>query len=81
MVSNIGPMVLTMKVNGSSIRLKEQVLSGMLKSMYIEATSKTIWQTDKENILISMEASIKESLKMMFKRAMERKNGLMELSM
>jgi hypothetical protein len=53
----------------------------MLKEMFTEENSEMIWLMDMENILTLMEANIKESLKTMFKRATERKNGLMVLNM
>ena len=40
-----------------------------------------IWQMVMENTHISMDQSIKENSKMMFKKDMEKKNGLMEQSM
>jgi hypothetical protein len=53
----------------------------MLKEMFTEVNSEMIWLMDMENILTLMEANIKESLKTMCRRAMERKNGLMVLNM
>ena len=53
----------------------------MQKVMFIEENLKTIWQTVMENTLISMDLNIKENSKMMFKRDMEKRNGLMELNM
>jgi len=76
-----GPTELIMRDSGTSIKLKDKELSGMLKAMYIEENSKTIWPMDMESTLISTEANIKESSKMMSKRATEKKSGLMELNM
>jgi hypothetical protein len=53
----------------------------MLKEMFTEENSEMIWLMDMENILTLMEANIKESLKTMCRRAMERKNGSMVLNM
>jgi hypothetical protein len=75
MVFNIGLMVLIMKVNGISIRLKVKELFGMLKVMFTEENLRMIWPMDMENILILTEANIKENLKMMYKKVMERKSG------
>ena len=78
---NIGLMVLIMKVNGVSIKLKAKALFGMQKGMFTEENLKMIWQMVMENTHISMDQSIKENSKMMFKKDMEKKNGLMEQSM
>jgi hypothetical protein len=78
---NIGLMALIMKVNGVLIKLKVKELFGMLKEMFTEENSKMIWRMAMENIRISTVLNIKESLKMTFKKDMEKKNGLMEQSM
>jgi hypothetical protein len=78
---NIGLMALIMKVNGVLIKLKVKELFGMLKEMFTEENSKMIWRMATENIRISTVLNIKESLKMTFKKDMEKKNGLMEQSM
>ena len=78
---NTGQMELITKVNGTLIKLKVKEHFGMRKETYIEASLETIWPTDMVNILISMAASTKESSKMMSKRGMARKNGLMEQNM
>jgi hypothetical protein len=74
-------MELIMKVNGVLIKLKVKELFGMLKEMFTEENSKMIWRMATENIRISTVLNIKESLKMTFKKDMEKKNGLMEQSM
>ncbi len=78
---NTGLMVLIMKVNGVSIKLKVKALFGTQKGMFTEENLKMIWQMVMENTHISMDQSIKENSKMMFKKDMEKKNGLMEPSM
>ena len=80
-VYNIGQMAHTMKDNGFIIKPRETAPFGMLKVMYIGENSKMIWPMDTANIFTSMEASIKENLKMMFRRAMAKKNGSMVPSM
>lgn len=70
-----------MKASGVLIKLKDKVLSGMLKEIFIEESLGMIWLMAMANILILMGQSIMENLKMMFKKAMEKKNGLMELNM
>lgn len=70
-----------MKASGVLIKLKDKVLSGMLKEISIEESLGMIWLMAMANILILMGQSIMENLKMMFKKAMEKKNGLMELNM
>ena len=72
---NIGLMELITKDSGISIKLKDKEHFGMLKEKCIEGNLEMIWQMDMENILTLMEANIKVSLKMMFKRVMEKKNG------
>ena len=66
-----------MKASGVLIKLKDKVLSGMLKEIFIEESLGMIWLMAMANILILMGQSIMENLKMMFKKAMEKKNGLM----
>ena len=78
---NIGLMELIMRDSGILTKLKEKVHFGMLKEMFTEENSEMIWLMGMENILTLMEANIKESLKTMCRRAMERKNGLMVLNM
>ena len=79
-VYNTGPMVLTTKDNGSLIKQKGKVSSGMLKVMCTEVNSEMIWPMAMVSIHISMDLNIKESLEMTSKKAMVKKNGLMELS-
>jgi hypothetical protein len=78
---SIGLMVRIMKDNGVSIKLKDKELFGMQKVMFTEENLKMIWLMVMENTHILMDLSIKENSKMMFKKDMEKKNGLMELSM
>ena len=73
---NIGLTEQIMKDNGTTTKQKDKVLSYMPKGIYTEENSKMIWQTDMVNTSISMEASIKENLKTMFKKDTEKKNGL-----
>ena len=80
-VFNIGQMELIMRDNGISIKQKDKELFGMLKEIFIEANSKTIWPMGMENIRISMEVGIKGNLEMMYKKDMEKKSGSMEPSM
>ena len=49
----------------------------MQKVMFIEVNLKTTWPMGMENILISTDLNIKESLETMCKKVMEKKNGLM----
>ena len=74
---SIGLMVLIMKASGVLIRLRDRVLSGMQKEIFIEASLGMIWLMAMVNILILMDQNIMENLRMMFKKAMEKKNGLM----
>ena len=78
---NIGLMEHITKDSGISIKLKDKELFGTLRGMFTEENSEMIWPMDTVNTPTSMEANIKVSLKTMFKRVMERKNGLMELNM
>ena len=78
---NIGLMVRIMKDNGVSIKLKDKELFGMQKEMFTEENLKMIWLMAMENTHILMDLSIKENSKMMSKKDMEKKNGLMEPSM
>ena len=80
MVFNIGLMELIMKETGSWIKQKGKEHFGMLRVIFIEVNLKTTWLTGTENILISMDLSIKENFMMMFKKVMGKKNGLMELN-
>lgn len=75
-----GQMVLIMKVTGILIKPKGKVPFGTLKVMCITVRLKTIWQTELVNIPILMEVNIKVNLKTMYKKAMEKKSGSMELS-
>ena len=52
----------------------------MLRVIFIEVNLKTTWLTGTENILISMDLSIKENFMMTYKKVMEKKNGLTELN-
>jgi hypothetical protein len=78
---SIGQMELIMKVNGVLIKLKVKEHFGMQKVMFIGENLKMIWPTVMENILILMDLNIKENSKMMFKKGMEKRNGLMEPNM
>jgi len=78
---NIGLMEHIMKASGVLIKLKDKVLSGMRKEIFIEESLGMIWRMGMANILILMDQNIMENLKMMFKKAMEKKNGLMVLNM
>lgn len=80
MVYSTGPMVPTTKVSGISTKPKGKESSGTLKAMYTRVTSGMIWPTVMESTLISMAPSIKESSKMMSRKAMEKKSGLMVLN-
>jgi len=75
-----GLMVLTMKANGTLTKPKGKESSGTLKAMYTRVTLGMTWLTVMVNTLISMAQSIKESSKMMSRKAMEKKSGLMEPS-
>ena len=75
------PLMITRMHNLFETKLKAKVLSGMPKVTFIEVNSKMIWPTDMENILILMDQNIKESLEMMYKKAMVKKNGSMVLNM
>ena len=77
MASNIGQMVLIMKVNGFLTKLKVKVLSGMQRVMYTEENSKTIWQMAMASTPTSMARSIKENSRMMSKKVMEKKSGFL----
>ena len=81
MVFNTGLMVPTTKVSGSLTKRKAKVLFGMLKAMFTEVNLRMIWQMDMVSILISTVQNTKANLKMMFKKAMVKKNGSMALSM
>jgi len=52
----------------------------MLRVIFIEVNLKTTWLTGTENILISMDLSIKENFMMTYKKVMGKKNGLTELN-
>ena len=81
MVSSIGPMVPTMKVNGTSTKQKVKELSGTLKAMCTVVSSRMTWPMAMVNTLTSTDPSTKECLRMMFKRVTEKRSGLMEPSM
>ena len=78
---NIGLMEHIMKASGVLIKLKDKVLSGMRKEIFIEESLGMIWRMGMANILTLMGQNIMENLRMMFKKAMEKKNGLMVLNM
>ena len=69
-----------MKETGCLTKLKDKEHSGMLRVMFIEVNLKTTWLTGTENILISMDLSIKENFMMTYKKVMGKKNGLMALN-
>jgi len=71
-----GLMVLTTKASGTLIKPKGKEYSGTLKVMCIKATSGMTWLMAMVNTLILMAPSIKESSRMMSKKAMEKKSGL-----
>ena len=52
----------------------------MLRVIFIEVNLKMTWLTGTENILISMDLSIKENFMMTYKKVMGKKNGLTELN-
>ena len=79
--SNTGLMVLITKVSGTLTKLRDKVLSGMLKVMCTMVNSETIWPTATESTLISMAASTKESSRTMSRRGTVRKSGSMVPSM
>jgi len=81
MVFSIGQMELTMKVNGNITKLKEKEPFGTLKEMCTEANSRMIWPMASVSIPILMVPSTRANLEMTFKRATEKKNGLMAPSM
>jgi hypothetical protein len=81
MVFSIGLMEHIMKASGVLIKLKDKVLSGMRKEIFIEESLGMIWRMVMVNILILMGQNIMENLRMMFKKVMEKKNGLMVLNM
>ena len=70
-----------MRVSGISTRLRDRVLFGMLRVIFIKENSKMIWPTVTANTLISTDPSIKESLKTMSRKAMARRSGSTALSM
>jgi hypothetical protein len=74
---NIGLMELIMKAIGNLILLKVMALFGMLKAIYTQENLRTIWLMDMASIFIQTGQSMLVSLKMMYKKVMERKNGLM----
>jgi len=76
-----GSIELTMRGSGVIIRLRGRAHSGMLREMSIGESSKMIWRMAMESIFIVMEVSIRESLRMMSRRGMGRKSGLMAPSM
>lgn len=78
MVCNIGQMGHIMKVNGNITKHKDKVYFGMLKEMCTRESSKMIWLMVLVSILISMDLNIGVNLEMIFKRAKEKKSGLME---
>jgi hypothetical protein len=78
MESSTGQMVPIMKDNGTIIRPRGKVHSGMQKVMYIWANSKMTWLMDMVSTPISTEVSTKESSRMTSKKVMERRNGSME---
>ena len=61
MECSIGLMVHIMRANGSLTKLTDKVHFGMRKVMYIKENSNMIWPTGMESILISTEASTKET--------------------
>jgi hypothetical protein len=72
---NTGWMGLITKGNGNTGEVKDRVLSGMLKEMFIKVLLKTIWLMALESISMSMGAGTRESSKMMCRKDMERKSG------
>ena len=74
---NIGLMELIMKAIGNLILLKVMALFGMLKEIFTQENLRTIWLMDMASIFIQTGQSMLVSLKMMYKKVMERKNGLM----
>ena len=70
-----------MKASGSLILLKVMALFGMLKEIFTLEILRMIWRMDMGSIYIQMGLSMLVSLKMMCKKVMEKKNGLMEPNM
>ena len=66
-----------MKAIGNLILLKVMALFGMLKEIFTQENLRTIWLMDMASIFIQTGQSMLVSLKMMYKKVMERKNGLM----
>jgi len=64
-----------MKVNGVIIKLKAREYFGMLKEMSIWECSKMTWLMDLVSTLILMDLNTEESLEMISKKAMEKRNG------
>ena len=81
MVFSTGQMVPITKVIGATTKQKAKEPFGMLKVMYIVATSEMTWPTDMESTHISMAQNTKVNSETMFKKDMAKKNGLMEQSM
>ena len=80
MESNCGLMVQNMKDIGMIIKLKERVLFGMRREMCTKGTSLMTKLTAMECTRMSMEVSTKVTGRMICKRDMEVKCGVMELS-
>jgi hypothetical protein len=80
MVYNTGQTEHITKETGFLTKLKDKEHFGTLRVMFTEVNSKMIWPTGTENTLISTDPNIKVSLETMYKKDMEKKNGLMELS-
>jgi len=78
---SIGLMEHIMKAIGNLILLKVMVHFGMLKVIFTLENLRTIWQMDTVSIYIQTGLSMLVSLKMMYKKVMEKKNGLMVLNM
>ena len=70
-----------MKDIGALARQKVKVLFGMLKAMYTEVNLNMTWQMAMVNTLTSMAPGTRESLSTMFKKATEKKSGLMAPNM
>ena len=79
-VFSTGLMERTTKVNGTSTKRKVRAHSGMLRVTYTKASSRMTWQMDMASIRTSTDQSIKESSRMMFRKAMVKKSGLTEPS-
>ena len=80
MESNYGLMELNMKDNGMRIKLRVKVHFGMLREMYTKVNFMMTKLTAMVSILTSMEANMKDTGRMICKKVMGVKYGVMELN-